>query len=476
MQRFLNGLASCPVELARSIARGWNGFVFSPSDPTPLGLIRLAVGALLTWSLFAYGLDLHAYFGRTGWMNLEIVELFRREQMPYSWSFWFSVPDAFLRPVWVACLAILVAFTLGLWSRTTAVLAWIIAVSTARRAPISLYGFDDVLSTWLLYLAVSGASGQAVSLDRFLARWKRNRAEVARRRKDGRWTAPAGVPSPTVSANIGLRLIQCHLALIYGMSGLSKFMDVGWWDGTAIWGTLASGEFRLFDLTWLAAYPLLLNAMTHSALFLETSYPALIWVKPARPLLLAGVAAMHLGIGLTLGLFEFSLAMLAANLAFVPGPWLRSLVAGLDQPGGKVLYDGACPRCRGSMAFITAGDPDHVVEPIDLTAVDVATVHPGLTREECLKAMHLVRRDGRVEVGYDAVMRLLAWTPLSKPFALVRFVPGVSVVGRRVYRWIASTRPRDGECTDEVCGIHPPAGRASAEDRPTSTPSGKVVR
>jgi predicted DCC family thiol-disulfide oxidoreductase YuxK len=386
------------------------------------------------------------------------------------------VPDAMLRPVWVVCLVILVAYTLGLWSRTTAVLAWVIAVSTARRAPISLYGFDDILSTWLLYLAVSGASGQAVSLDRFFARWKRNRAEVASRRKDGRWTAPNGVPIPTVSANIGLRLIQCHLALIYGMSGLSKFIDVGWWNGTAIWGTLASAEFRQFDLTWLASYPILLNAMTHAALFLETSYPVLIWVKPVRPLVLAGVAAMHLGIALTLGLFEFSLAMLAANLAFVSGPWLRSLVSGLEQPSGRVLYDGACPRCRASMAFITAGDPDHVVEPIDLTAVNVTTIHPGLTKDECLKAMHLIRRDGRVEVGYDAVMTLLAWTPLSKPIALVRFVPGISIVGRRVYNWIASSRPRDAICNDEVCGIHPPAVRASGEKRPTSAQAGKVVR
>ncbi len=476
MRRLLNGLVSYPVALAGSIARGWDRFVFTPADPTPLGLIRLIVGALLFWSLLVYGLDLHAFFGRSGWMNLEIVEAFRHEQMPYSWSFWFYVPDDFLRPVWVACLAILAAFTLGFRTRTTAVLAWIIAASTARRASISLYGFDDVLSTWLLYLAASGASGQAVSLDRFFARWKQNQAEVTRRRKDGRWTAPTGVPTPTISANIGLRLIQCHLVLIYGMSGLSKFRDAGWWDGTAIWGTLADGEFRLFDLTWLAAYPLLLNAMTHLALFLETSYPALIWVKPARPLVLLGVAGMHLGIGLTLGLFEFSLAMLAANLAFVSGPWLRSLVAGLDQPSGKVLYDGACPRCRASMAFITAGDPDHVVEPIDLTAVDVATIHPGLTKEECLKAMHLVRRDGRVEVGYDAVMTLLAWTPLSKPFALVRFLPGVSLVGRRVYNKIASSRPRDVVCTDEVCGIHPPAGRPSGEKRPASAQPGKVVR
>ena len=470
MRRFLNGLLTYPVELARSVGRSWNRFVFSPSDPTPLGLIRACVGLLLTWSLFVYGLDLHAYFGRAGWINLDVVEQFRHEQAPYSWSFWSYVPDAMLRPAWLLCLAVLGAFTLGIWSRVTAVLAWVIVVSTVRRVPISLHGFDDVISTWTLYLAVTGASGQAVSLDRFFARWKRNRAEVARRRKDGRWTAPDGVPSPSISANIGLRLIQCHLALIYGLSGLSKFLDPGWWNGTAVWGSLASGEFRLFDLTWLASFPLLLNLMTHAALFLETSYPVLIWVKPTRPLVLAGIVSMHVGIGLALGLAEFGAAMIAANLAFVSGPWLRSLVSGLDQPSGRVLYDGACPRCRASMAFITAGDPDHVVEPIDLTAVDVATIHPGLTREACMKAMHLVRRDGRVEVGYQAVMTLLAWTPLSKPLALVRFVPGVSLIGRRVYNWIASTRPRDGECTDEVCGIHPPKVRQAP------TQSGKVVR
>ena len=476
MRRFLNGLASYPGGLARSIVEGWRRFVFEPADPTSLGLIRVAVGTLLTWSLFVYGLDLGAYFGRNGWMNLDVVELFRSEQSKYSWSFWFYVPDAWLRPAWLACLAVSVAFTLGIFSRTTAVLAWVIAVSTARRAPISLYGFDNILSTWLLYLAATGASGQAASFDRFLARWKTNRAEVARRRKDGRWTAPGGAPVPTISANIGLRLIQCHLVLIYGMSGLAKFKDVGWWDGTAIWGTLASGEFRLFDLTWLAAYPLLINAMTHGALFLETLYPVLIWVKPIRPLMLAGVAAMHLGIGLTLGLFEFSAAMLAANLAFVSGPWLRSLVTGLEQPGARVLYDGACPRCRASMAFITAGDPDRMVDPIDLTVVDVTTIHPSLTREACIQAMHIVRHDGKVESGYEAVMTLLSWVPPMKPFALVRFVPGVSLVGRRVYAWVASTRPRDGTCTDEVCGIHPPAGREMDEKRPTPTQPGKVVR
>ena len=88
----------------------------------------------------------------------------------------------------------LALFTVGLWSRVTAVLAWAIVVSTARRAPAALYGFDQIISTWLLYLAATGASGQAVSLDRFLARLKRHRAELVRRAEIGPVDAVAGRP------------------------------------------------------------------------------------------------------------------------------------------------------------------------------------------------------------------------------------------------------------------------------------------
>ncbi len=474
MRRFLNGLISVPASISGSIAAAWNRFCFTPADPTPLGLVRVMVGVLLFWSLLVYGFDLTGFLGRVGWANLEVAQMFREKGAPTSWSFWFYVPDALLRPVWVACLVVLGLFTVGLFSRVTAVLAWVIGVSTAVRSPISIYGFDDLVLTWALYLAVSGASGQAVSLDRYWSRFRRNRAEVAQRRQDGRWTAPSGVPMPTVSANLGLRLIQCHLTLVYLISGLSKLQNPGWWDGTAIWGTLAAGEFRLFDLTWLAGFPLLLNLMTHTALLLETVYPIMIWNRVTRPVWLVAVLIMHLGIGLTLGLFEFSLAMVAANCAFVSGPWLRSLVAGLDQPSGRILYDGACPKCRASMAVITAGDPDHVIQPVDLNAVDVAAIHPSLTRAACLESMHLVRRDGRVEKGYSAVMTVLGWTPLFWPFSLLRYIPGVSFVGNRVYNWVAANRSRETPCTDDVCGIHPP--QTIGKPNSTSTPSGKAQR
>ena len=472
MRRLLIDPAVYLATLFRTVGRGWNGFFFTPADPTPLGLIRVVVGLLLFWNLVVYGLDLHAFLGSEGWADPEVVRLFQGERSPYAWSFWLLVPDAWLRPVWVACLVVLALFTVGLFSRLTAVLAWAIVVSTVRRAPVTVFGFDQVVSTLAFYLAITGASGRAVSLDRFLARLREGRQVAARRRRDGRWITSTGVPPYSVPANLSLRLIQLHMVLIYGMAGLAKLQGEAWWTGLAIWGTLASGEFSLLDFTWLAAWPLVMNLLTHAALAIEVSYGVLIWVRALRPIVVAAVLALHLGIALAApGLAEFGLAMIAGNLAFVSGRWLRSLVAGRDdeQPAGRVLYDGACPYCRKSMALLGAADPDHVVDPIDLTAVDVATVHPGLTRAACLRAMHLVRADGRVDVGYDAVVVLARWLPLFWPIGLVGSLPGAAWLGRRIYQRVADARPRDVPCTDDVCGLPTHRDRLSSASQASAT-------
>jgi predicted DCC family thiol-disulfide oxidoreductase YuxK len=457
VRRLLNDAWSYAAGLASAIRRGWDAFFFAPADPTALGLIRVATGLLAFWSLLVFGLDLQDYFGSDGWAEPSAI---RAAQRSLVWSFWFLVPDGGLRLAWLACLAVLGLYTVGLFSRTTAVLAWVIVVSTVRRVPVALYGFDQVISPLALYLAATGASGQAVSLDRFFRRWRQARAAATASAKTGetaRRVAPAepGTPRPTVSANLSLRLIQLHLVVIYGMAGLGKLQGPSWWNGMALWGTMTAGEFVVFDFTTMARWPLLINFLTHVSLALELLYPILIWIRITRPLMLLGAVGLHLGIALmSPGLAEFTLAMLAANLAFVPGAWLRRLVADPDRPPLRVLFDGACPRCRSTMALVTAADPGGVVEPIDLTAVDVRTVHPALTPEACLRAMHVVSGTGRVAAGFDALRSIAGRLPLFWPVAAVFSLPGVASLGRAVYNRAAATRPRDVPCTDQTCGIH----------------------
>jgi len=471
VRRLLNDVANYLAELAGATRRGWNNFFFTAADPTPVGLIRVAAGLLAFWSLLVFGLDLHDYFGSRGWADLSVIQSLER---PLTWSFWFAVPDPWLRTVWCVCLVVLGLYTCGLFSRLTSVMSWVIVVSTVRRVPIALYGFDQILSVLTLYVAVTGAGGQAVSLDRFWRRWRQARAAAAQGRAfqreggPGRRVAPEdpGIPPATVSANLAVRLIQLHLVVIYGMAGLAKLQGPSWWNGTSLWKTMTTGEFVVLDFTALAAWPLLVNLLTHVSLALELLYPVLIWVRIVRPLLLAGIVALHLGIAvMSPGLTEFALAMLTANVAFVSGAWLRERVTGPTQPALRVLFDGACPRCRASMALITAADPDHLVEPVDLTAVDVRSIHPSLKAGDCMRSMHVVSTSGRITTGFDAARSLAAGLPLFWPLAAIGYLPGVAWTGRRMYNWFAATRPRDVPCTDDVCGIHHRKPPTAARDR-----------
>jgi hypothetical protein len=317
--RFLAGharaLAAYPLDLVTTAARAWHRFFFTPADPTPLGLIRIIVGGLSTWSLLTLGLgDVESNLGNNGWVSPEALRYFWSDwpESGHVWSLWLLVPDRFLSAVWVVCLIVLVAFTLGLASRVTSILAWAIMVSSSRRVPVLYFGFDQTLLSWMLYLAFTGASGQAFSLDRLIAR-----------RRASAGAGSSRIPVPTVSANLALRLIQLHLCLIYAVAGLAKLQGEAWWNGEAMLMILLAPEYRVGDYLWLAAYPRFLNFLTHATVALEVLYPVFVWVRVLRPLMITGMILLHVGIDLTMGLREFSLAMIAGNLAFVSGSWLR---------------------------------------------------------------------------------------------------------------------------------------------------------
>lgn len=305
--------------------RAWDSFFFTPRDPSPLACIRIATGLLLLWSFAWLGADLNAWLGPDAWFDATAAH---DALPPTAWSFWLWLPPGLILPAYVLALVVLVAFTLGFGSRVTAVLAWAAVVSTNRRVPVMLFGFDNVAATWAFYLAVCGASGQALSIDRLLNR---------RRGLPGSHQPP----TPSVSANLGLRLIQLHLCLMYASAGLAKLQGTPWWDGSALAMLLGNSDFTPFDLGFLAEMPALLQFGTHVTIALELLYPILIWFRGWRPWLLVGAVGMHVGIALSMGLTEFSLVMIVGNLAFVPPEWFRSARLGLDRLRG--VQSGKAP-------------------------------------------------------------------------------------------------------------------------------------
>jgi hypothetical protein len=126
----------------------------------------------------------------------------------------------------------------------------------------------------------------------------------------------------STSANIALRLIQVHLALIHFAMAIGQLRDDSWWMGRAVWGFIGKQDSGYIDMTWLVDYMYLLNIWTHGIVVFEFAFALLIWNRLARPILFVAAVLVWGSVGLVSGMVDFSLVMLAASLAFVPGEWM----------------------------------------------------------------------------------------------------------------------------------------------------------
>lgn len=111
-----------------------------------------------------------------------------------------------------------------------------------------------------------------------------------------------------------------------------------------------------------------------------------------------------------------------------------------------IYYDGACGMCRRSTRWLKRLDWLGRLEMRDLTRVDPEDLP--VDRDAAMRGMPMRTSGGDVLVGFPAVRRALAQTPLGLLPALVLWMPGVSRLGRVVYDRVAANRSRDA-C--EVC-------------------------
>jgi hypothetical protein len=264
----------------------------------------------------------------------------------YIWSPYFHLESHF----WIAVvhggiLLAMLLFTLGLWTRVTSVLAWAGTIAYVQRAPTLLFGMDAMTIITLTYLMIAPC-GDALSLDRWLAR-RRARAR--------------GEPEPPVplsaSATFATRSLQIHFCYVYLASGLSKLLGSSWWNGTALWGTVANSYFAPINQPWYLGglvfvsqhrwlWELAMSAGTAYTLILEIGFPFLVWSRKLRWLMVTGAVFLHTGIGLCMGLVTFSLMMLVMVMSFVPPEAVQALLDRL----GAAWRKAAAPPAAGRPA------------------------------------------------------------------------------------------------------------------------------
>jgi hypothetical protein len=299
----------------RDVWGAWDRFWFTPTDPATLSAIRLFAGAMLLYTHLVWSFDLSAFFGPDGWLPLELYLADKFDangnMAVYHFSLFNYITSNWL--LWLVHIVALVSmflFTIGLFTRTTAVLTAIFAISyLARVMPGAFFGLDKVNCMLALYLML-GPCGARYSVDRLIRMRRGSNTKM----------------EPQVMANVAIRLIQLHLCAIYFYSGLGKLEGVTWWTGEAIWLTIANLEYQSLDVTFLGHYPWLMNLLAFSTVFWELFYVFLIWPRFTRPWMLATAIGVHGFISLCMGMITFGLAMLIANLSFISPDAIRRVM------------------------------------------------------------------------------------------------------------------------------------------------------
>jgi hypothetical protein len=303
----MNQVSSYFARLFSAFGGGWTRFWFTPSDPATLSAMRVPAGLLAAYLHGTLLFDVVAFFGPNG--LLPTAEIAPLEGATFSYLNYLSTPGE-LWAVQLLGLAVLLMFTVGFWTRATSILALVVFLSDVQRAPMITGPTEPIVAMLLAYLCLAPC-GRRFSVDHWLAARRRSAAVPADR-------------ALSTGATIATRLIQVHLALWVAMMGYSKLTGDTWWSGLGMWWLIARPGSRLVDFTWLHTTPRVIDFWTHAVVFFELTFPILVWIPLARPLMLAAGIIIWTSLALVTGDITFALALAIASMAFVS----PSLVAG----------------------------------------------------------------------------------------------------------------------------------------------------
>jgi len=116
-----------------------------------------------------------------------------------------------------------------------------------------------------------------------------------------------------------------------------------------------------------------------------------------------------------------------------------------------VLYDGACPLCRASVARLRSWDRDGILTFLPFQDARVQSLFPWIPEKELEEAVHLVGPRKETWTGAEAIEKAMSLLPgWRRLLARLLRTPWVRPLALRAYRWVARRRRRAG------CGEHCP--------------------
>jgi hypothetical protein len=297
-------------------------------------VIRVCTGlVVIAWLLLLAG-HRGAFFGLDGWVDgkayRELAWLPEETSFPLGWSllFWCGNNAALLTATYIVSLSILILFTLGIAVRLTAVVTWVIVVSFTVN-PATHYDADTLLVVLAFYLMIGYLFYDDVQKVCTQPRmkphgpWLQWPGPFRKRRSCDRDALAKG----SLSANIALRLLQIHFAMVVVTSGLHKLQSGDWWAGVALWYPLFPPPSAAIDdvrqhADHAVSLLFCLSTAAYACLGWQIAFPVFAWKRRWRLVLLGGALAGWIGNTWLYQLPVFGSAMFIGCLSYIqPAEW-----------------------------------------------------------------------------------------------------------------------------------------------------------
>jgi len=428
-----------------------------------LGVFRVLYGTLLIVDLLRRWVDLRFYYTNDGILPNHFA-LFRPGwHILVSFLFPFSTFTE-VNVAFVLMLVIFVTFTLGYRTKLFHALSLLCITSlNARNLFVENGGtiVVNILGTWTLFLPL----GRRFSIDAVLAGLRSVSEKTSAELNDR--TRPAAPNEPFFSLAVLALLLQW--SVIYFFNFVHK-NGVGWRNGTAIYWFVHQNRIVTWFGVWARTH-LSMSVfwlMTRGAIATEATLSFIMLLPFARDytrrlgLLLAfglhgAIAAMsRLGPFSYVMVLQFVIHLGAEDFAFVSRWFAR------ESRARTVIYDSDCGVCLLLCRLLKNLDPfarltfvgNHERSKIP-AALDDATLD---------RTLAVVLPDGRVCFEERAVFEAARAIPFGVGLFFWLALPGVSRLGKGIYRLIARNRSHVSAWLGLAqCGVPAFAGTGAEE-------------
>lgn len=407
--------------------RDWDRIFFKPQTAQVLGLYRIAIGLITIYCYLLFAKDATAFFSDRGLIPFESVEKVVQRDFHTIFS-WIRSPLG-VKCALGALFVSGVLFTIGLYTRASSILLFILVLSFHERNPEVLNAGDTVLRTQL-FLFMFAPAGAAWSVDSL-------------RRKLGRPGLEAG--GALLVAPWAQRMMQLQVAIIYFVSAYAKWSGDLYRNGSAMYYIFGLTDFNIRGVEKLMNYPVIYSTLTFTTLFVEIAIPFLMWFRAARPYAVVMGLGLHLWIMIVMTIPVFGILMVATYISWFSEEELEEALAWFRKRfslrRARVYVDGDCGLCMRARVVMESFDLFGRLQFVNARegARDGA-FPPGVSEAALLETMHVVTSRGQVLTGFRAYRWIASRLPATVWMAPFLYLPGVVWAGEGVYRRIAVHR------------------------------------